>query len=109
MTENVLLTGFPSSNPILNGLHRLLNGDNIEEVLFERDQALPTPQMFLSHAWEALIWLKTPSVEAISLMEQMVFVIKSLPNVEQMEVWGVALPVEVEAAWLSVFRNSELD
>lgn len=102
--SDILIAGYPSSNPILNGLNKLLQGEDVEEVLFERDQALFSDVLFLKSAWEALFWLNPDSSEIKDLMDQMAFLIYKMPVNQRSEKWGEALPFFVDKMWKEVYQ-----
>lgn len=99
MTNTPLLPGYPVNNPVLTGLARVLAGDDVDEALFERDQALPTPEAFCSAAWDALSWMAWPNTISLGLLDQLAAVAARLPAAQRRDQWGAPLTAAIEGAW----------
>lgn len=80
---HMLLPGYPRANPILRGVVSLLSGIPLEEVIEEREKALPTPLDFAHACLEAVRWLPPESPLAKGLVSQSLQAFLQLEPTEQ--------------------------
>lgn len=58
----VIAPGYPKDNVILAGLVSILRGQDPEQVISERDEKLPSADLFVPSAVEAACWIDEPAL-----------------------------------------------
>lgn len=83
----VIAPGYPKDNVILTGLVSILRGQDPEQVIAERDEKLPSADLFVPSAVEAACWIDEPALLE-DLFEQIEAAMKHLDESSREQTLG---------------------